>query len=100
MHELFIDCVQGHMEWVHELFIDCVQGHMEWVHDLFIDCVQGHMEWLHELRQFRCDFCDHVTRAVGQLREHVRCMHTHRDVKPYQCGYCEFRRVLFHTRLD
>ncbi len=25
------------------------------------------------------------------LREHVRMMHTHRDVKPYKCAYCDYR---------
>ena len=25
------------------------------------------------------------------MREHIRINHTHRDRKPYQCGYCDFR---------
>ncbi len=39
----------------------------------------------------QCDFCQHASGTEYHLREHIRVMHTHRDVKPFQCSYCDFR---------
>ncbi len=42
------------------------------------------------MKTFHCEFCDHVSADRSHLQEHVRVVHTHRNVKPYKCAYCEF----------
>ena len=32
-----------------------------------------------------------IVQNLNFMREHIRINHTHRDRKPYQCGYCDFR---------
>ena len=52
--------------------------------------LRGHILWVHKEKTIHCDYCDHVTSTVANLREHVRIMHTHRNVKPFKCAYCDY----------
>ena len=51
----------------------------------------NHMQRVHSGKTYGCQFCDYTTGNIQHYREHVRVMHTHRDVKPYKCAYCDFR---------
>ena len=51
----------------------------------------AHRQKVHGQRTLQCEFCAYAPPTASQLREHVRVMHTHRDQKPFQCRYCDFR---------
>lgn len=56
--------------------------------------MKRHCLWVHTKKSVKCDHCSYVTSTNSHLREHVRIMHTHRDVKPYKCAYCDFCTAL------
>ncbi|XP_041347439.1 zinc finger protein 37 homolog [Gigantopelta aegis] len=54
--------------------------------------LRHHMIW-HSEKKFACEFeaCHYASPSKRQLEQHVRLMHTQRDVKPFACHLCPHR---------
>ena len=42
----------------------------------------------HRSRDFLCNICDFACNSNGNLKRHIRTVHT--DERPYQCTYCDY----------
>ncbi|CAH1785845.1 unnamed protein product, partial [Owenia fusiformis] len=48
-----------------------------------------HCRTYHEGKGYKCEHCDKLLPRKDSLIQHTRIMHTHKNIKRYQCHLCE-----------
>ena len=52
-----------------------------------------HVRVSHANSKLRCSVCSYTSTNFLAIKKHIISMHTHPNLKPYQCFYCTFTHV-------
>ena len=52
--------------------------------------LSDHIRRSHAATKLRCSECFYTTTGFLAIKKHIISMHTHPNLKPYQCYYCDF----------